>query len=553
MSALNEIFASFTTVFNAEPLKKGEAATDKLVDKLKELAVVVSAGALVTGINNMVQGMATMATQLQRTATQFGLSTQALQEWQIAAGQSGIQADQFADGLKTLQERLGEAMQDEDAAKRFAQWGIDIRDANNELLPTERILENISAAMRTTTDDATASQRAIQLFGDSGARLGTAMRNGRFDLEAARREMEELGGITEETIEVSEELTNANRRQEQAWVGLSSAMTLAFGPAITQITEGITSAIAWLSNLETETGAVSTTLMLVLGALALKATVSFATMSASLAAMAGRAIVWYGAMAISAVSSWAATAAAALAGWAAVLGPVAAVIAAIAAVIFVVQDLYSWFQGGESVIGDLANSFGTFMDELYSGTGLLARWGQAILLPFRALQYAFKTLLFLHGKVMNAMGVAGYENMADMSFEDAMAMDADTILMDDEQLAAREARDSQETNARNESIAEDNAAMRTTRASSSEEPYVAPSVTAGIASGRTQVIAAPVATTASARRSSGNTVNTNNQFTVNVSSQGLDEQQVARLVVREAERMADQANRDALEDQEALG
>jgi len=546
MSALSEIFVKFTSEMDTDALEQGEEQIGKVIDKVKDLVTVLGAGALVNGIRNLVVETAQLATQLQTTATQFGLTTQALQNWQHAAAASGIETELFNDGLKTLQERLGLALSGSEEEKRFNALGISIRDAHGAMLPMEQVLENVSTAMRAMPDDARAAAIGIELMGESGGRLAVEMRNGRMDIDAAAASLQNLGGgISEEAVAASTALTTATRLQQVAWTSLSSELTEAFAPALTAIAQVITVGIAKLAELEDKTGLVSTTLT---------------ALSIVLGVLAAKAVIGFGSMAVAAASAWVAT-----------LGPIALVVAGVAGVIAIVRDLWSWFQGGESVIGSLSETIGTFLDGIFEREDFLGRWAQAILLPFRAVQTVFKTLLWMHGRVMNLMGVEGYEGSTG-TLEDALEMDAAEINMTPEQRARRAAtQTAREMGGTTEEIAAENAAARSGRAMSGEEPRTAsapsPStidatvaaversstrraMARGLEARSSNSASAPRISASTAQRLSGAT--NNNTINISISGQGLDENQVSRLTAREVERALAESTRDALEDQEGL-
>jgi len=260
--ALREIFAKFTTEMDTDPLERGEEQIGNVIDKVKDLVTVLGTGALINGIRNLVIETAALANQLQTTATNFGISTQALQTWQLAAQGVGIETEQFTDGLKTLQERLGQALSGSDEEKRFNALGISIRDSTGAMLPMEQVLNNVNSAMSNMPDDARAAAIGIELMGEAGGRMGVAMRNGRIDIDAASASLASLGGgISEEAIASSTALTAATNRQNLAWQSLSSELTEAFAPALTAIANAITYGLAKLAELEDKTGLVSTTLV----------------------------------------------------------------------------------------------------------------------------------------------------------------------------------------------------------------------------------------------------------------------------------------------------
>jgi len=173
---------------------------------------------------------------------------------------------------------------------------------------------------------------------------------------------------------------------------------------------------------------------------------------------------------------------------------------------------------------------------------------------------------------MNLMGVAGSEGSTG-TLEDALNMDAAEINMTPEQRARREqTQTAAEMGGTTEEIAAENARARAGRAMSGEEPVrgsATPSTTAveatvaaversqnrramarGLASQEASTAAPRAISASTARRLTGQT--NNNSISININADGLDAHEVARVAGVEVRRALDEANRDALEDQEGL-
>jgi phage-related protein len=119
-----------------------------------------------------------------------------------------------------------------DAARRFADLGIELQDANGNLRPTNDLMLDAADALQRMGPGADQTATAMQLFGDKGRRLLPVLSQGRAGIQRMTDEFDQLGGALDgQTIDTMAEMTREIERAKQAVLG-------ALMPAIRLIVDG---------------------------------------------------------------------------------------------------------------------------------------------------------------------------------------------------------------------------------------------------------------------------------------------------------------------------
>jgi hypothetical protein len=140
-------------------------------DIMKELAAPLTGVGLIAGVERVFGKV----DEIERTAAATGLSAEAFQRLSYAAKQVGIDSDAMEKSLDFLAKTLGEAggtgPEAHEAAQKFAEFGIAIRDSSGHLRSTSDLLDEISNKMAAMTDPAQKAEMAMELLGKSGQKL----------------------------------------------------------------------------------------------------------------------------------------------------------------------------------------------------------------------------------------------------------------------------------------------------------------------------------------------------------------------------------------------
>lgn len=343
-----------------DPKAKGEAsAFGKILGGV--VAAAAAAGAALAAAATAVGAYAaTQAEAIDKSAKMaeaFGINFQAFQELEFAAKQSGAEVEEFRMDL----ENLSKTLDDNDALKEL---GVSAKDATGKLRSTDEVLMDIATKFETMskgeqnafTDKLTLSPSALKLLQQGGK-----------GIQALRDQAKALGIVLDDNAKnkaakFQASLLNArsvvDALGKSISVGLLPAMSESLdvftnwigknrefiSSAVTQVVEGVTKgfemfgdAVSYLYEQVTNlTGPLDSIIGPLDATQAIAITVAVA----------------FGALAIAVIAAT----------WPFILAA-----AAIAGVVLVLDDLYSAFTGGDSVIGGWVNQFAEAFPAITAG------------------------------------------------------------------------------------------------------------------------------------------------------------------------------------------
>lgn len=242
MEALRQILAIFK-VDNAS-LKKGITEGNKLVDQLKDglnsligpLTAAFGGAAIVGFANDLIA----TADATAKTADALGLGIKELQEWQHAAGLSGVATEQVTTSITKLGQKIAQAKSgNAELAKTFKALDLDM-DALAET--ADRSLgdafQMVGLALAGVEDKAQRTDLAMKLFEESGPKLFNLFKGGADAIDAMRREVTELGIAFEDDFARSAEGFNDNLdRLGKAGKGFLLQVLEPIMPSLVEFTE----------------------------------------------------------------------------------------------------------------------------------------------------------------------------------------------------------------------------------------------------------------------------------------------------------------------------
>jgi hypothetical protein len=251
------------------------------------------------------------------TAQRLGVGSDELQAFQYAAKLSGASIEDANTGLKFFQKNLGEAAdKGGDAAAAFSKLGVNIRDGNGNVGETLDLLSGVAEGFSRLKTPAEKTTVAMQLFGRGGAALIPLLNQGQAGVKQLYAEFQRLGGgLDQSTIKALAEADDELDRLDFATKGLKGQLVAALVPALKSVVEWVTGAVGSFRE--------------------------FASQSYIVQSVVGTL-----------------TAAAVVAGvaWAVLNFEIALVVLALALLALAIDDVYTWMQGGDSVIGRFIDS-----------------------------------------------------------------------------------------------------------------------------------------------------------------------------------------------------
>lgn len=316
MAALREILVAFGITVDTAPLKKGEAAADRLKDKFAQFGASIAAYFALDAVKDFVMGTVAAADAVGDQAARLNISTRALEEWTYAAKFADIQAGEL-DGIFNKLARssveAGDATSEQ--GKTLKKLGVDVKDANGNFKDTGTLFEEVGLALGGMSDATERTALSMQFFGKTaGPKVLQLFKEGPEGIRKFREEFEALGGGMGDFVDQAGAIDDQMHRLDLAWVSTKVKIVGVVLPAVSLFITGMTKASSFVSKLAKETNILQT----ILGAFA-----AFAIAKASMLA----------------VAYWP------------VVAPFLAWAAAMAGLVLVGEDLVTFFQGGDSVIG----------------------------------------------------------------------------------------------------------------------------------------------------------------------------------------------------------
>lgn len=327
--ALRELAAVLEVQFDPKgEMKRGDAELSGLVGTLKEAGKIFIETFALEKIKDFVEGQVEAALALEHTADRMGITTEKLEEYQLAAGLSGVETETFNASLSRLSRTIGEAASKGQDLKVGLQT-IKLKDVQGQTRDTGDVFEELAEKISALPSASEKSRVAFELFGHQGARLIPLLNKGKEGFIEARKAMEELGGPTsKEFIEDSKKVEGLLVQLKFAWGNVSQSIAAAFLPKVIKVIEFFVKMGKAALDLNKNTH-ILTTGLIFLGAIAVQKLI---TQLAALATQAG----------ITGIRT-------------ALAFAVPILIAA--ALYLAFDEVYTLLEGGDTIIGRAANAF----------------------------------------------------------------------------------------------------------------------------------------------------------------------------------------------------
>lgn len=290
-------------------------------------------------ITSFVEGQIAAGSAINDLSERLGVGTDELQQFQFAAGLVGVDAERAGTSLQFLNKNIGEALGgNAESVKSFKELDVAIKNSDGTVRELGDVIPEVADAFAKMGSDQERTEKAMKLFGKSGAALIPLLKGGSENLTAMRKEFEELGGgMSKDFIQQADATGDEIDKLKFGLVGVKSAIA---GQLLPYVQKAIAFGISWekrLIKLTRETN-----------------------------------LTKYAAMALGALASLAAGKAAA--GWAKMfgilpkgnagfvtmlrsLGGFGAIIAVVGGLFLVLEDLFTAVNDGDSYIVELVEHY----------------------------------------------------------------------------------------------------------------------------------------------------------------------------------------------------
>lgn len=218
-----------------EGLDKACEAAKKLAGYLKDSAVE-SAG---------------YADDILTLSTQFGMSTDSLQEFQYMAGLTDTDLSTITGSMSKLTRSMGEMAKSGEASDAMKQLGVNLYDANGQLKAADEVFLEVIDRLGMMESGTQRDALAMEIFGKSAQELNPLIETGRAGIEAYAQEAHDMGAVLDQDALGSlGAMDDSFVRLEQAGIALKNTIGVMLAPAITAVTTAITNLSQWFQNLD---------------------------------------------------------------------------------------------------------------------------------------------------------------------------------------------------------------------------------------------------------------------------------------------------------------
>ena len=164
--------------------KKGAVAFNSLKGAVGGFAGVIAGSAIVGGLTAVVKKSIDAGDELFNLQAKTGIAAKALIGLGNAAKLADVDQGTLAKGLTKLSVNLVKAAEgNDDLAGKFKRLGVDIKDANGQVVPADKALKQIADRFADMPDGAQKAAAAVALFGKSGADLIPLLNEGAASME----------------------------------------------------------------------------------------------------------------------------------------------------------------------------------------------------------------------------------------------------------------------------------------------------------------------------------------------------------------------------------
>lgn len=312
--ALSEILAKFGFQIDSSKLDAAKAKTDSYTEGLKALAGLVAGSAILGGLKSMVGELSDSASELRRTSQTLGIGIDDLQRWNAAARYAGVSSEELAIGFKFLEKNTGEAVsKGGEAAAAFKTLGVELKDASGKVKDPSRLMGEVGLAIGGISDPTKRTDLALKLLGRSGIALIPIFNKGEKGLQSYLDRIDDLGGgLSQDAIDKLALFSRATKDWDFTVLSLKSALGSELIPKLTVLIDK-----------------------------SVKGVLAFKELARNSNIFTAAVVVLGGAATVAAISVYAAY---------------LPLLAIFAAVILIVDDVITAFQGGDSALSDLIDS-----------------------------------------------------------------------------------------------------------------------------------------------------------------------------------------------------
>ncbi len=263
-----------------EEIKKALGETEKKAKDFGETlektgkTLTIAGGAITAALTGMVYATIKAGEEINNLSARYGLATEVLSGYKLAAAQNETSLQGLAVGFKFLAKNIDEAKNgNKDSIKAFRELGISLKDTHGKAKPMNDILLDIADRFSAMENNEQKAIIATQIFGKSGNELIPFLNQGRDGLKAAADQAARMGIMfTAEGAAAADELGDSFTALNLATQGLGKSLVQGILPNLTKIVNGLTEGTSSVTAFLNKNQELATVLTSLAGGLGLVAT-----------------------------------------------------------------------------------------------------------------------------------------------------------------------------------------------------------------------------------------------------------------------------------------
>lgn len=347
--ALREVLALFSLDLDDKGLKEGERELQGLVGRVRKVGELVAEAFAVHEIKEFFEAQVEGAAHVQDLAERLDVTATTIRRFGFAAQGAGLDLDAAATSLGFLQRNLGEArIKGGEAAQGFAKLHVALKDAHGQARPLDDVILDVADGLAKLPDQQQRAAVTMQIFGREGRAILPVLAKGSKAIRDMFAEADELSdGLGDKFYEDAKRAREEGEKFGFALQSVKNRILSAALPTLMKLLGGLKDFTKRVIEADKKYNILGDTMAFIAGFAGVKLLSTFGKILRILGLLKpsiGETIL-------------------SLLRWALPL-------ALVAGFVLIVQDLWTLFRGGKSVIGQLLDKmfgFGTakkFVDEL---------------------------------------------------------------------------------------------------------------------------------------------------------------------------------------------
>lgn len=236
--ALKEIVTRFGFEIDDHGLKELEEGISSIKEGLLHLGELLIGEAV--GLYELVEKTSEAGVKLKIMTQETGLAAEKLQELQFRAKLADISVDQLNQSMNFLARNLEQARQgSEEARKHFRMLGVSTAEIKAGTATADVVLQRMAKTFEHLPDGPRKTGLAMEIFGRSGARMVPFLNKLNEALTPVNRQILEMSIVTEAQIEQSEEFHVSLETLKTGLLGITRVVGFGLMPVATEIVESM--------------------------------------------------------------------------------------------------------------------------------------------------------------------------------------------------------------------------------------------------------------------------------------------------------------------------